>query len=186
MSNLYHCVPSRLLCLPILLDLLFLRSPAMTWSRVIHQQTNKLKWPLAVVLHWTESRFSTNTNTRKGKKTTQAEVRIARPSRGGREVSADIPIRTLSLHSVTPSEKSWVFFWWFPLHDSLHGKRGKEALRFIGFKKTWTLGRSPVSPPMVLNFKICTWTSSELWLGMCGQVRELFSLPDLALETVSK
>lgn len=30
---------------------------------------------------------------------------------------------------------------------------GKEALRFIGLKKTWTLGRSPASPPMVLNFK---------------------------------
>lgn len=41
-------------------------------------------------------------------KTTQAEVRIllGLVSRGGREVLADIPIRTLSLHSVTPSEKS--------------------------------------------------------------------------------
>ncbi len=43
MSNLVNIVSphqrSRLLCLPILLVLLFLRSPAMTWSRVTHQPT---------------------------------------------------------------------------------------------------------------------------------------------------
>lgn len=45
MSNLVNIVSFhnrlRLLCLPILLVLLFLRSPAMTWSRVTHQRTEK-------------------------------------------------------------------------------------------------------------------------------------------------
>lgn len=34
--------------------------------------------------------------------------------------------------------------------------RGKKLFVLLGSKKTWTLGRSPVSPPMVLNFKIRT------------------------------
>lgn len=53
--------------------------------------------------------------------------------------------------------------------------------------KTWTLGRSPVSPPIGAEFwKIHTWTPSvawELWLGICCQAHGLFPSPPLQ-ETV--
>lgn len=99
--------------------------------------------------------------------------------------SGDVSLRVvgmgmLFLHSFTPSEKSWVFFGWFMMHDSFHGNGEKKLFVLLGSKKLWTLGRSPVSPPMVLNFKICTWTSSvtwELWLGIRCQGHELLPLP---------
>ncbi len=190
MSNLVNIVSphqrSRLLCLPILLVLLFLRSLAMTWSRVTHHNNR----------NGLQQLFSNEQNqgfprTQKRHTLRCALLGLDRPvMEFGQEVSVDQ--RTawsgrFPCTQVTPSEKSWVFFWWFPLHGSLHGNGGgKEALRFIGFKKTWTMGRSPVSPPMVLNFKTRTWTPSELWLGMRCQVRELWSFPDLMLETVPK
>lgn len=104
--------------------------------------TNEQKWPLAVVLQWTESRFSTNT-----KKTTQTKVRIARPRstclgglrswRVGDPGGASKPPAgvVLSLHSVTPSEKSWVFFWWSLLHGSLPGNGAKKLFVLLGSKK---------------------------------------------------
>lgn len=143
--------------------------------------TNEQKWPSAVVLQWTESRFSTYT------KMTQIEVRIARPR------SSCDGIRSGSLGGPANRWRTSPFArsGHFPCTQSLPQRKvessfggfccmapftaivgGKEALRFIGFKKTWTLGRSPVSPPMVLNFKIRTWTPSELWLDTRCQVRE--------------
>lgn len=102
---------------------------------------NEQKWPSAVVLQRTESRFSTNT------KTTQIEVRIARPRSpcdgirsGSLSGPVNRPVGTLSLHSVTPSEKSWVFFWWLRCMAPFTAMEGKEALRFIGFKKNLDIG----------------------------------------------
>lgn len=48
------------------------------------QTTNKLKWPSAVVLRWTESRFSGNTNTEKKSNDTSRGAHFARPSQSRR------------------------------------------------------------------------------------------------------
>lgn len=194
MSNLVNIVSphqrSRLLCLPILLVLLFLGSPAMTWSRVTHQRTemafsscspmNRIK-----VFH---------KHKKKRHKQRCALLGLDRPvladfGRGGWEIPVEPPNRPQALC--------------FPCTQSLPQRKvessfgglccmapflamGQRSSSFYWVQKTWTLGRSPVSPPMVLNFKMCTWTPSELWLGTCCQVRELFLLPDLTLEAVSK
>lgn len=112
--------------------------------------TNEQKWPSAVVLQRTESRFSTNT------KTTQTEVRIDRPVTEfrSREVSVDQGAFLALSHSLREklSLLLVVSAAWLPSR-----RWGVErSSSFYWVQKTWTLGRSPVSPPMVLNFKICT------------------------------
>lgn len=162
MSNLVNIVSphqcSRLLCLPILLVLLFLRLLVMTFLGA-ESLTTKQKWPSAVVLQWTKSRFSKNKyTTQKRCELFSLDCSVMEFHCGGREVIADwhssVAWETTRrwcfascgwdghallalIHSLREklSLLSLVSAAWLPSRQ-----RRKEALRFIGFKKTLDIG----------------------------------------------